>query len=272
MSNEQQHPDYLDILFLNRNKLYGAYALRRQYPEQAGKALLTVLILAVLLIVAGRWRQKERTGIADTTIPASERIIELQNIKSEIVPPTLPVQPPARAAGGAATVRSAAPRIVADDAVRPGETLPSRDLLQGAVAGPVTQAGNGGTIPGPGDSGGSGNGTGGGGTGSETISGEVLSYTTEMPEFPGSIQEYLGKNLRYPAMARDNGIEGKVLVRFVIAEDGSVIRAEVVRGIGGGCDAEALRVIGSMPPWKPGKQNGKPVKVYYTLPIIFRLN
>ena len=74
-----------------------------------------------------------------------------------------------------------------------------------------------------------------------------------------------------PAVAKDNGIEGKVYIKFVVNEDGSVSQAQVVRGIGGGCDEEALRVVKDMPKWKAGKQRGKNVKVWYTLPVYFKL-
>jgi protein TonB len=73
-------------------------------------------------------------------------------------------------------------------------------------------------------------------------------------------------------MARETHIEGRVTIKFVVNEDGSISNAKVVRAIGGGCEEEALRVINSMPKWKPGKQNGKAVKVYFTLPVNFVLN
>ena len=74
-----------------------------------------------------------------------------------------------------------------------------------------------------------------------------------------------------PGRSKDNGIEGKVYIKFVVNEDGSVSQAQVVRGIGGGCDEEALRVVKDMPKWKAGKQRGKNVKVWYTLPVYFKL-
>lgn len=96
-----------------------------------------------------------------------------------------------------------------------------------------------------------------------------------MPSFPGGEAEMfksLGQNVKYPTTARDAGIEGVVYVTFVIATDGSIDDANVLRGIGGGCDEEALRVVNSMPNWTPGTQDGKPVKVQYNLPIRFTLN
>jgi len=97
----------------------------------------------------------------------------------------------------------------------------------------------------------------------------------DMPEYPGgeqSMYKWLGKNIKYPQVAKENGIEGKVFVRFIVDQSGKVKDAQVVRGIGGGCDEEALRVVNLMPDWKPGKQRGKPVKVQFTIPIHFQLN
>ena len=101
-----------------------------------------------------------------------------------------------------------------------------------------------------------------------------LLVAEQMPEFPGGqaeMMKYVQKNVQYPPMARENDIQGTVAVRFVVDKDGSIGDVEVLRGIGGGCDQEAVRVIKSMPPWKAGKQNGQPVKVYFTLPVKFKL-
>lgn len=103
---------------------------------------------------------------------------------------------------------------------------------------------------------------------------EVFEFVEQMPEFPGgteALMNYLRKSLRYPETARENNIQGKVIVQFVIDEVGEVSQAKVLRGIGHGCDEEALRVVLSMPSWKPGKQNGKPVKTRMNLPISFVL-
>jgi protein TonB len=97
----------------------------------------------------------------------------------------------------------------------------------------------------------------------------------DMPQYPGgeaAMYKWLGKNIKYPQVAKENGIEGKVYVQFIIDEKGKVRDAKVVRGIGGGCDEEALRVVKEMPEWKPGKQRGKPVRVQFTIPIHFQLN
>jgi len=96
----------------------------------------------------------------------------------------------------------------------------------------------------------------------------------EMPVFPGGDQEllrFVNRSIKYPVIAQENGIQGRVTCSFVINRDGSVVDAEIVRGVDPSLDKEALRVIGTMPKWKPGMQRGKPVRVKYTIPITFRL-
>ena len=108
----------------------------------------------------------------------------------------------------------------------------------------------------------------------EVVEQEIFQIVEEMPAFPGGeakLMEYVAKNIKYPQIARETGIQGRVFVGFVVEPDGSVSNVKVLRGIGGGCDEEAVRVVKSMPKWKPGKQRGKTVRVSYTLPVVFRL-
>lgn len=102
----------------------------------------------------------------------------------------------------------------------------------------------------------------------------IFLVVEEMPSFPGGEQEmyrYIGKNIEYPRMAKESGISGRVFVTFVVEKNGAVTDVKILRGIGGGCDEEAIRVIKSMPKWKAGKQRGKPVRVQYRMPIKFTL-
>ncbi len=99
----------------------------------------------------------------------------------------------------------------------------------------------------------------------------VYKFVQDRPEAKYSMSSYLSENLHYPIEAKEKGIEGRVIVRFIINEDGKVSDATILKGIGSGCDEEAKRVVMDMPLWKPGMKDGKPVKVYFTLPIQFRL-
>ena len=108
----------------------------------------------------------------------------------------------------------------------------------------------------------------------EIVEAEIFKVVEEMPEFPGGaakMMEYIQKNIKYPMMARESDIQGRVFVNFVVEPDGSITNVTVMRGIGGGCDEEALRVVQSMPNWKPGKQRGSAVRCSFTVPIIFKL-
>lgn len=100
----------------------------------------------------------------------------------------------------------------------------------------------------------------------------VYSMVSEQPSFPGGMQEmmkFISENRKYPAEAKAKDIHGKVIVAFVVERDGSLSDVKIRRGIGYGCDEEAIRLIKSMPKWTPGKKNGKAVRVSMMLPVSF---
>ena len=108
----------------------------------------------------------------------------------------------------------------------------------------------------------------------EIVEAEIFTVVEQQPGFPGGDIErikFLQKNIKYPQMARESGIQGTVYVTFVVEPNGSISHVSILRGIGGGCDEEAIRVIESMPKWNPGKQRGKPVRVQFNMPIKFTL-
>ena len=103
---------------------------------------------------------------------------------------------------------------------------------------------------------------------------EIFNIVEKMPTYPGGsdkLMEYISENIKYPIEAREKGVQGRVVVGFVVEHDGSASNVKILRGIGSGCDEEALRVISSMPKWEPGKQRGKTVRVSYYLPVYFKL-
>ena len=103
----------------------------------------------------------------------------------------------------------------------------------------------------------------------------IFEVVEQMPEFPNGgmagLMQYLSKNIKYPIIAQENGTQGRVTVQFVVNRDGSIVDAKVLRGVDPYLDKEAIRVIMGMPKWKPGMQRGKPVRVKYTVPVMFRL-
>jgi len=109
----------------------------------------------------------------------------------------------------------------------------------------------------------------------ETEEAEIFMIVEKMPEFPGGqakLQAFLAENITFPASAKESGIQGSVYVSFIVRKDGRISDAKILRGIGGGCDEEALRVVNKMPRWKPGTQRGKNVDVQFNLPIVFKLD
>ena len=111
-------------------------------------------------------------------------------------------------------------------------------------------------------------------TGEATDEDEVFQVVEQMPQFPGgdeALMQYLSKNIKYPASAQENNIQGRSVIEFVVNKDGSVVDPKVIKALDPACDKEALRVIKAMPKWNPGKQRGKPVRVKYTVPVSFRL-
>lgn len=108
----------------------------------------------------------------------------------------------------------------------------------------------------------------------ESDEGEIFEVVEQNPSFPGgdkALMAYLTKNLKYPASAQENNIQGRVLVQFVVNKDGSIVDPKVLRSVDPALDKEAMRVVSSMPKWTPGKQRGKNVRVRFTLPVTFRL-
>ena len=109
----------------------------------------------------------------------------------------------------------------------------------------------------------------------ENSNDSIYDIVDQMPKFPGGEQamfEFIGKNVKYPQKAKDEGVQGRVFIQFVVEKDGSINEVKLLRGIGGGCDEEALRVVKAMPKWEPGMHKGEHVRVSYCLPIFFKLN
>ena len=109
----------------------------------------------------------------------------------------------------------------------------------------------------------------------ETVETEAFDVVEKMPEYPGGIEafmKFLSENVRYPEAASKAGIQGRVLVNFIVEKDGSISNIHVIQNVNEYLDAEAVRVVGAMPKWTPGMQEGKAVRVKYTVPISFRLN
>ena len=268
--------EWLDLVFDNRNKNYGAYELRRHYGRNMSKAIAITVFAFVgtafaLSLVASH---KTKESSTDTLV-----VVDLTHVK--------PVKPPKEQVYKTqpqqvhkslphTTPAAAAPvKTIAVPVMRPSDQgtaePPKITQIEKAAIGPETLNGKEGAVNLPPTSG---NGSGNGSTAAQSTGTDILPIAEVSPEPLGGAaawSRFLQKNLRYPVIARENGVQGKVIVSFVVEKDGHLSDIKVIRGIGSGCDEEAVRVLKLAPAWKPGMQNGQPVRVQYTIPMNFQL-
>ncbi len=257
MKPEKQHVESLEeMVFKNRNQQYGAFYLRTRYQKYVTIALLIGIFIIVAVItypVIASYVNKNRMIAEDKSVET-----EILNMPKEDQPPPPPPPPPPEALEQ--KVKFTAP-VVVNDTVEEG--LATQDELANK---PSTE------LPPP----------------EEEIKieetktevieqaapAEIFTVVEEQPAFPGGEEariKFLQDNIKYPEEAKELGVQGKVFVTFVVEVDGSITDVKVLRGIGAGCDEEAIRVVKSMPKWVPGKQRGVPVRVQFNLPIKFTL-
>ncbi|PSK94960.1 energy transducer TonB [Taibaiella chishuiensis] len=279
--------DYLDLIFDQRNKAYGSYELRKHYGRRTLKALgITMAILAGG--ITAPFVLSELHAKTPVELKPDERIIPAITLK-DIEPPKPPAPPPPPPSPEkppapppvAPSLKNLPPVIVPPERVKPEDVPPTadelKDKLSAAADNPGTPGGiaaalstdkpevNGGGEPSPAEH--------KEGLGRKGNNGDFV-FVEQMPEFPGgqkALMDFLRKNLRYPKTAIEQEIEGNVHVSFVVNAQGVIENIKLLRGIGGGCNEEAVRVVSAMPKWKPGKQNGQFVRVSYIMPIAFRL-
>lgn len=260
--------DYLDILFEGRNKTYGSYELRKNYPKRVGRSLMVLVGIGVLVAGYAVYANMPHK-VEKTPPPVLKEVVLAEPPPIDPKKPPPPPPPSAPPPPVKPTVKFTPPVIEKDEKVREDEKPPEVTELKEASAGKVTVEGDpNGIDPGIIDKPGTGTGV------VEAVAPpppQVFTYVEQMPEFNGNVGEWLGSHLRYPDAAREAGTEGRVIVKFVVNEGGEISDAQVVRGVSSDLDAEALRVVRAMPKWRAGKQNGRAVKVYFTLPISFKL-
>jgi protein TonB len=252
------NPDRVELVFANRNKEYGAYEIRKKYEKLVVRSMLIALsgiVLAVAIPVVINMLSKVNFGKKDKMV--EEITLAEPPPIDKTAPPPPPVIPPPPVQQ---TIKFTPPKVVKDEEVE--APPPTQEETKDVQVSTETHEGDKNAVELPPEN----------PVGDDE--GKIFTIVEEMPSFPGGEEkmlEYVAKNIKYPPVARENGITGRVYVNFYIDKDGKVQNAKVVRGIGGGCDEEALRVVRSMPQWKPGKQNGRAVNVNYNLPINFTL-
>ena len=260
---------WLDLIFADKNKQYGAYVMRKESGWRHLKSILIVTVAGLTLVFLPRiissvvpkpvedvtqTEEVKMVEIVNQEIPEEDQIKQIENVP----PPPLLKE----------TVQFTPPVIKKDDEVT-NELITQTELTETKADISVK------TVEGVRE----------GGVDIADMEGhkvviqeekkeEIFSHVEQMPSFPGGdavLMAWLRDNIQFPIIAAEQGIQGRVSIRFVVGPDGTVSGAEVVQSLDPSCDREALRAIGRMPKWIPGKQNGQAVSVYFTLPVFFRL-
>lgn len=223
--------------------------------QKSTSLLIGYIITLATIFVAFEWTTREyketEPVIYAASVPYEEEIIPITQPIFQTAAPPPPVEVPQ-----VAEIID----IVENDEEIEEEEIQSTEDTQEAITGPT-----GPVVSGP---------VGPVMAAEEGDEGEVFQVVEQMPEFPGGmdkLMEYLSKNIKYPSIAMENNIQGRVVVEFVVNKDGSIVEPKVMRSVDTSLDNEAMRVIKSMPKWNPGKQRGKAVRVRYTVPVLFRL-
>ena len=267
---------WVDLVFENKNQAYGAYQLRKETGKRNVKAMIIVFSTIIAILVAV-WAKVaiENAMPKKVAIEADVELSKLAQKKEAKVERKEPVKVEMEqkvVEKVKSSVKFTAPEIKKDDEVKPEDELKSQDDLAktNTAIGSFDVKGN------------------------DEAEGEVLKakeviadekpkeeetrvfdVVEQMPSFPGgpqALMEYLSKNIKYPVIAEENGVQGRVVVTFVVERDGSITDVKVVKSVDPSLDKEAQRVVKAMPHWIPGKQNGAAVRVKYTVPVTFRLS
>lgn len=258
---------WIDVVFVDRNKAYGAYELRRQNGTNSRNALIIGVIVFVIAISANTiintisgFIPKGKPKVKITNVVLSPPPVDLK--KPPPPPPPDPPKPkvdqvkfPPPVVKPDIEVKEKPPTVKELEVADPGQkNLKGDKDAKVVIDEPVGESDQKVTEEDP---------------------NKVFTSVEKNPDFPGGLEafgRYLGKSIRYPAVARENNTQGRVIVQFVVERDGSLTDIKVLRGIGDGCDEEAVRVLKASPHWSPGIQNGRPVRCSYTVPISFTLS
>jgi protein TonB len=253
-------PRWDDVVFANRNQAYGAYVLRKVYGKNVFVGLITTLVILTLIMffpaIVEFFKGEE---VVEKAPPRKLVYTELS------APPPIdkpkPPPPQIQLPKLQKVIKFVPPKVVKEEVVEEVPTIQeikdnevaavevegdAQVVFEEPVAAVVEEDDN-----------------------------KIFTVVEQQPEFEGGLQammNFIQKNMKYPASARRMGVDGTVYVSFVVSKDGSISEVKTIRGISADCDKEAMRVVQIMPPWKPGKQNGKPVFVRFVLPIKFKLN
>ena len=267
-----QYRDMLDIIFADRNKAYGAYQLRRSYTTYLMRAFGFGLLFLLVLFLLPRLIGAVTELVKDKPVEVEIEMGPPPDL-DPTPPPPPPPPPPTPPPPTRTTVQFVPPVIKKDEEVV--EEEPKKDIEElietKADVGKDDVKGNDEAPPEIDDN----------PSELQVVEAPKVEdkvYETfdiqKMPSFPGGeaeLQKFLVENINYPAIARENNIQGTAALSFVVGKDGTISNVQILKDPGGGCGKEAVRVVQSMPKWTPGEANGNPVKVKFTLPVRFRL-
>ena len=273
-------PKWVEMVFAGKNKEYGAYQLRKGTSGRNIKALLILVIAAALVggflawkVIEQKQAEEQQAYMEAMKLAQLQQQAKKEEKKKEPVKPK--IEPKKEIPVARETQKFTAPVIKKDELVKEENQVKQMDKLDEKVAvGTENKEGTKDRLaeavrsdiavaappppPAP----------------KPEVSNKVFDVVEEMPHFPGgpaALQAFLSSNTKYPVVAQENGVQGRVTVSFVVERDGSITDVKVVRSVDPSLDREASRVVKSMPRWSPGKQNGSTVRVKYTVPVVFRL-
>lgn len=248
-----------DIVFEGRNQAYGAFELRRNYNKRVTYIIGGMIVFSMALLGLKKFMDRPKEEVIAENIKVEQIDLTPPPPVEEQPPPPPPPPPPPMV-----EMVKFTPPVIKDDAVEE-EPQKLQEEVKETQVGTKDQEGEQIIAPPSTD-----NGPG------EPAAPEIFTIVEESAEFPGgmaAMMKYIQQNVQYPAMAREAGISGKCFLKFVVNETGDISNVEVLKGVPGcpDCDKEAMRVVKSMPKWKPAKQTGRAVKMYYNLPFSFRV-
>lgn len=262
--------EWLEVVFDNKNRNYGAYALRTESSSITTKALLSAGMLFILLFLSPKIIDLVKGDPSIETVKDRKVEIIIQSpppVNPETPPPASIVPPPAKQS----QIAFRPPVVLEDNLVSDIDPVQINDLID-ATPGQKDVVGDPDgaiVIEGP-----TGKGPQGAIASEDRTVYDVFESLEVQPTYPGGMDKfykYLAKSIRYPALAQENNIQGKVFLSFIIEKNGSLTDIKVERNLGYGTDEEAIRVLMSSPRWLPGIQNGKAVRVKYNIPISFAM-
>jgi len=261
--------DWCETVFESKNKEYGAYQDRKKSGMRHLRAIIIASSLFTLAIaspmIIDKIKPAQKDQVLDVTMLADIKVEETKKEENKVLEEIPPPPPELKS-----TIKFVPPKVT-NDAESEEQMKTQEELQETKLQISIKD------VEGTNDS-----------TGvdvselvdetkkiTEEKEEEPLAIVEQMPDFPGGTEEllkYIGQNTKYPALARETEVQGVVYVNFVVERDGRISSVKVIRGIGAGCDEEAVRVVKTMPQWNPGRQNGKPVRVSFNIPIRFQLS